>query len=165
MSKTLEDILKKNEGFRNDGYGGGGSDSIIEIVEFETFELCNTDIFESFIKLHKINLLKDFIEDDFQIILENQEALRDFIWEYKHEYLEAIKKFILAEFKETDICGIWLTDEESVKKHYLCSDISYSKYHIPQDAKIIPISDIGDQGVLFATDVNPAFWEIENICV
>lgn len=162
-SENLINLLLIRKGCRNDNYGDGKIREAIDVVEFETFELGNTDIFEGFLNIHEINLLPEIEMDEIIEISEDQDSLIELLDEFKDEYLKAIEKFFFEKFSDSKVYAIWLTDEDSAKKYYLSEDSFISKYIIPDNAEIIPISDLGDQGVLFVTNSNPKFWEKELI--
>lgn len=132
LSKETQEMLNDGYGFRNDTLYGSGVEEIQKIIEFETIELENTDIFETCEELYGI---------DYETIdLNNPESVKNAV--------KKTIKFIFEHFNAEVLYGKWLAPEKSIIQYYE-GDEDISKYIIPDDAIII--SDLGEQGALFVS--------------
>lgn len=67
-------------------------------------------------------------------------------------------------FGRTDVFGLWLARREDVLKYYMSEfDHEISKYNIPD--KVLLLSDLGDEGALFAFEEDPddLLIDVENV--
>lgn len=121
-SNELKQIEKEKVGYRNDDLSTGRYE-IQDVIEFETVELGNDDIYET---------------------CQNFYGTRD------------VEKVIKDKFGNETVWGIWLTTVKGVLNNYKeVETTTITTYKLPSDA--LPISDIGEDGILFATTEYPGY--------
>ena len=134
FSKTLNYMLKSGEGYRNIGLSSGIK-NLSKIISFEYTGLDNSDVFD-FMKTN----YKDYDIDS----IETAEELIDYT-------LNFIANLFNTDSK--DLSGVWLTTYQDALDLY-CSEhfpenTNIIKVYIHEN-KMIPISDLDRDGVLFA---------------
>ena len=141
LSETLKTMQETGLGYRNDNFYGSGVRDIEDIVYFEIEELGNTDIIYTMSKLYKLDWEKYVEEEDGDYFVPE---------DYLHEIQNNILSYLEKHFGEshTNLCGIWLTTEEAVKKRY-CSNSEEEIMEISIGKTWLPISDLGFDGTLF----------------
>ena len=127
-SLTVESqkILAFGYGWRNDYVYGSGIDDALKIIDYEVFELGNTDILHTCRKLYNLKL-----------------DIRK-----KKESVYTVKMFLRSVFGETKIFGMWFGTEDNIKKYYEgCPDCTC--YSLPKNyGSALVISDLGAEGCL-----------------
>lgn len=120
ISETAKELLERRIGYRNDGLSTGIY-KIKDIIDFETFELGNEDIY-------------DTCEE---------------VWNTR-DPLSVIHKF----YGHIDVYGMWFGRREDILNNYAeDGETEVSRYSIPK--KAIILSDLGEEGVLFAFEEHP----------
>ena len=142
------------EKYRNECYGSGIID-IFKIIKFEIMELHNSDILDFFVNNYG---LKVDIEDYYTEIENENISEKDI-----NELIENMKEILVNIFGHSNLFGLWLTTFEGVKKNYIFEEDRYVNRYIFPNSRVIPVSDLGDQGVLFVFEENPDFFTIEEI--
>ena len=134
-SNTLEFMIKDGEGYRNT-YGTFGVSDLSDIIKFEVNELHNTDIF-------------DFMRNNYKAYSVN--PLYD-----KNNKIEYTLYFISRLFNTSidNLRGVWLTTYQNVLDKYCYDGLDSGFNEVIKvnihEKKMIPISDLGDDGALFA---------------
>jgi hypothetical protein len=136
-SSTLSDILQNKIGYRSDDYGGSGIADAEEVVRFEMDELNNRDI-------------PDFCQREYGLIFHEDN------WE---EWIESLLVFLRKKLNTENVFVLWVTNQENIGFYCDCEGMNLvSCYALPKN--LIPISDLGDEGVLLAMDTHPDFLDI-----
>ena len=135
FSNTLDFIIKSGEGYRNIGFSSGET-NLYRIINFELNELCNYDIFY-FMKNNYNDYNIDSIKSKDELVI----------------YTVCFIEKLLNANKINDLKGVWLTTYQDVLNIY-CNEkfpenINIIKVNIHEN-KMIPISDLGRDGALFA---------------
>ena len=132
ISNNLNYLIRTGIGYRNIEHSSGITD-LKDIIRYEFHVLGNTDIFE-FVKDHYT--YKEYNENDPNLINDTINIIRE----------------KLQVDNNCDLKGVWLTDYQNVIDKY-CPEYSEKdivKVYI-HEYKMIPISDLGPDGALFAT--------------
>ena len=124
LSKEAVELLRSGIGFRDDTCYGSGVENFSDIIAYETFTLCNTDILRKCRELYELNL-----------------DLRK-----KKESIQRILYYIYDYYKTDRIYAKWFGLRENVRVLY-GSEISV--YRIPINSLIV--SDLGYDGCLFVS--------------
>ncbi len=126
LTRESQEILAFGYGWRNDYVYGSGIDDAFKIIDYEVFELGNTDILYTCRKIYGIDL-----------------DIRK-----KKESVFKVKMFLRGVLGETKIYGMWLGTEENIKKYYSGNE-SCTCYSIPKNyGSALVISDMGAEGSL-----------------
>ena len=132
ISNTLNYLIRTGIGYRNIEHSSGITD-LKDIIRYEFHVLGNTDIFE-FMK--DCYTHKEYNETDPNLINDTINIIRE----------------KLQVDNNCNLKGVWLTDYQNVIDKY-CPE--YSEKNIVKvyihEHKMIPISDLGPDGALFAT--------------
>jgi len=142
-STELTDILQTKIGYRTEDYSGSGVRDAKEVIRFEIEELGNNDIPEFCQQQYNI----PFTEDTFESWLEPSE-----------DWLESLLVFLRAKLNTDTVSVLWLTKKENID--FYCTEEGENlilAYCLPET--MLPISDLGSQGALFALGVHPDFMD------
>ena len=122
-------ILANGYGWRNDSAYGSGIDDAFKIIDYEVFELGNTDILYTCRKIYGLKL-----------------DIRK-----KKESVYTIKMFLRSVLGETKIYGMWFGTEKNIRKYYN-GDEEISCYSLPKNyGTALVISDMGPEGSLIVS--------------
>ena len=94
--------------------------------------------------------MSKFYNLDWEKYVEEEEGDYFVPEDYLHEIQNNIVSYLEKHFGEshTNLCGVWLTTEEAVKKRY-CSNSEEEIMEISIGKTWLPISDLGFDGTLF----------------
>ena len=119
-------IIAYGEGWRNDNIYGSGIDDAFKIIDYEVFELGNTDILYTCRKLYGLKL-----------------DIRK-----KKESVYTVKMFLRSVLGETKIYGMWFGTQKNIERYYAGSE-SCTCYRFSQKyGSVLVISDMGPEGTL-----------------
>lgn len=122
-------ILANGYGWRNDSIYGSGVNDAFKIIDYEVFELGNTDILYTCRKVYGLKL-----------------DIRK-----KKESVYTIKMFLRSVLGETKIYGMWFGTEKNIRKYYN-GDEEISCYSLPKNyGTALVISDMGPEGSLIVS--------------
>ena len=126
LSLDTQRMQAYGEGWRNDNLYGAGIDDAFKIIDYEVFELGNTDILYTCRKIYGLKL-----------------DIRK-----KKESVYTVKMFLRSVLGETKIYGMWFATEKNVGKYYKGSkDKSCYLLH-KLYGKVLVLSDLGPEGAL-----------------
>lgn len=151
-TNTLEYLLKEGVGYRNEQFRNSGIINLREIIDFEVLELGNTDIFDT---------MKILYGDNGYQLNENN-RLKNLL-SYKINYTINFLVKMLDCINEDSLCGVWLTTYQNLYKYIdadTCTEIRKVYIH---EQNMIPVSDLGTDGVLFAFNSDDNEYEYELI--
>lgn len=148
FSQELKQILNTKIGYRNEGYSGSGETDVRDVIKFEMYELGNEDILDFF----KENYGLSVSCEDYQEALEAGQISEEEV----DEIIDQMMLILHEKFGHKDLSCLWLTTLEGVKSNYLCGEEYVSQYCL-EGITIVPISDLGDQGILLVMDKHPDF--------
>lgn len=122
-------ILANGYGWRNDSIYGSGVNDAFKIIDYEVFELGNTDILYTCRKIYGLKL-----------------DIRK-----KKESVYTVKMFLRSVLGETKIYGMWFGTEKNIRKYYN-GDEEISCYSLPKNyGTALVISDMGPEGSLIVS--------------
>lgn len=122
-------ILANGYGWRNDNIYGSGINDAFKIIDYEVFELGNTDILYTCRKIYGLKL-----------------DIRK-----KKESVYTVKMFLRSVLGETKIYGMWFGTEKNIRKYYN-GDEEISCYSLPKNyGTALVISDMGPEGSLIVS--------------
>ena len=122
-------ILVNGYGWRNDNIYGSGIDDAFKIIDYEVFELGNTDILYTCRKIYGLKL-----------------DIRK-----KKESVYTVKMFLRSVLGETKIYGMWFGTEKNIRKYYNGNE-DISCYSLPKNyGTALVISDLGPEGSLIVS--------------
>lgn len=128
LSKEAQYMLIHHCGYRNDDCYNSGEELFLRVLNYEVFELGNTDILHSCKKIYGLNL-----------------DLRK-----RKESIQKIYKYF-CKLLDTDILYCkWLATRENVIKLY-DGEYNCGKYRLNLDSLIA--SDLGPDGILFISSM------------
>lgn len=129
-SSTLQEMKQTRVGYRNDAYGTEVY-PLREIIQFEIEELGNGDIVD-FLQQSGYQLADpSTIQEIFYIIMQ------------------------IAQSSIDQLFGLWLSSKKGVTEWYDGKN-GMTAYQLPSDA--FPISDLGEQGILWVSKIRPTQW-------
>lgn len=126
LSKEAQYILYHRCGYRNDNCYNSGEELFLRVMNYEVFELGNTDILHSCKKIYRLNL-----------------DLRK-----RKESIRKINQFFCSILDTNTLFCKWLATKENVYKLYSGKE-NCTKYRLNLDSLIA--SDLGPDGVLFVS--------------
>lgn len=150
-STDLQEMIKEQAGYRNNAYSGGGSEVAQAVIKHEMFEMQNEDIYDFFVENLGLKVGLNFgsaKEEDFDnVILEMMYIIKE--------------KLNLIEDENSELGALWLTTKRGVYKNYSFSSLDEDIFRYELPADVVPISDLGDQGVLFVSATPIWKWNYE----
>jgi hypothetical protein len=149
LSKETLEVLATQKGYRNDSYGNSGVTDIESVLKHEILVNGNTDIPE-YVKeqygltyeLEKLHQLNDR--------LQNEEVSEDEV----DELIRDIKEKIRTYFGHDNVSCLWLSTRKGIEENYNGKEEGMNCYQLT-GVKLMPISDLEDQGTLYVMDTHP----------
>lgn len=138
ISDCLLKMLLSGKGWRNH-HGSSGVTELREVLTYETKELGNTDIFD-FVQ-------KNYVDNNF-CQLDYEKIGIDKCIDDTVDYIRSL--FTTDKNKKVNV--VWLTDYQNVLDKYTYNESSIMLACVPiYKLDMLPISDLGCDGTLFAT--------------
>lgn len=147
LTEETRKLLAERKGYRDNTMFGGGSIEVDEVCTFETFDLGNTDIPETLLKLYPDELTEAEKEVLRYLSEEEYTDAAEFRSEFASIALRLAQKMT---GKEYPVCR-WFASFKAVAEYYQQESgdtDSIEAYDIPE--KICILSDIGYDGALIA---------------
>lgn len=126
LSKEAQYMLYHHCGYRNDNCYNSGEELFLRVMNYEVFELGNTDILHSCKKIYGLKM-----------------DLRN-----RKESVRQINQFFCSMLNTNILFCKWLATKENVYKLYMGKE-NCTKYRLNLDSLIA--SDLGPDGVLFVS--------------
>jgi hypothetical protein len=159
FSKELTQMLSEKVGFRNEAFRGSGERIARDVIKFEMYDLGNEDIVEFFREHYGFSIPYE----SYQKALENEEITEAEV----DQIIDQMFMILKEKFGHTNLYCLWLTSLEGVKENYMNEEdmeedeIVITKYYLPD--KVVPISDLEDEGALFVMEIHPDMLETEDV--
>lgn len=137
-------------GYRTESAYGSNIRKLKDIIFFEIYELSNVDIFEYCIDNYRIpKYIKFKLENIISLIENNQEPDEERVKRNINDLIECLNKLFNVNLKY----GLWVCEnKQTVIDYYDANEYNINTYDVSDG---IIISDLGDEGVLYAFEFLP----------
>lgn len=146
LSNETNEVLETGKAYRNESYGVSNVTNLEGVIKHELLLLGNSDTSEFVKAEYGLPMdISDLNERLQKSAVSEAEAL-DII----HEIRKQIQKF----FGHTEVYLIWVGTRASIEENYHGKEEGMTCYDL-SGVKVMPICDLGDQGVLLVLDKEP----------